>query len=131
MQHADAEQEGKKEHEPTVKCIPNVACALVGRSDNSVLSAAPQSYRIAAAHSQGAGGNHFLPTPFLLILFLSALSGAIGTTFDLKPDSRFMEYVWKGAYGVSETLEKTLWFVAVYLVLITILVATLKIKDDK
>ena len=40
---------------------------------------------------------------FLLILFLSALSAAIGTTFDLKPDSRFMEYVWKGAYGVSST----------------------------
>jgi preprotein translocase subunit SecG len=65
------------------------------------------------------------------ILFLSALSAAIGTSFYLKPDSRFMEYVWKAAEGVSSTLEKTLWFVAVYLVLITILVATLKIKDDK
>lgn len=76
-------------------------------------------------------GITFYLRSFLLILFLSALSAAIGTTFDLKPDSRFMEYVWKGASGMSETLEKTLWFVAVYLVLITILVATLKIKDDK
>jgi len=76
-------------------------------------------------------GITFYLRSFLLILFLSALSAAIGTTFDLKPDSHFMEYVWKGAYGVSETLEKTLWFVAIYLVLITILVATLKIKDDK
>jgi preprotein translocase subunit SecG len=76
-------------------------------------------------------GITFYVRSFLLILFLSALSAAIGTSFDLKPDSRFMEYVWKGAEGVSSTLEKTLWFVAVYLVLITILVATLKIKDDK
>lgn len=68
---------------------------------------------------------------FLLVLFLSALSAAIGTSFDLKPDSRFMEYVWKGAEGLSSTLERTLWFVAIYLVLITILIATLKIKDDK
>jgi len=68
---------------------------------------------------------------FLLVLFLSALSAAIGTSFDLKPDSHFMEYVWKGAEGLSGALEKTLWFTVVYAVLITILVATLKIKDDK
>jgi preprotein translocase subunit SecG len=68
---------------------------------------------------------------FLLFLFLSALSAAIGTSFDLKPDSRFMEYVWKGADGFSSTLEKTLVFVAVYLVLVTILIATLKVQDDK
>ncbi len=76
-------------------------------------------------------GITFYLRSFLLVLFLSALSAAIGTSFDLKQDSRFMEYVWKGAEGVSSTLEKTLWFVAIYLVLITILVATLKIKDDK
>lgn len=68
---------------------------------------------------------------FLLVLFLSALSAAIGTSFDLKPDSLFMEYVWKGAEGLSGTMEKTLWFTVVYAVLVTILVATLKIKDDK
>ncbi len=76
-------------------------------------------------------GITFYLRSFLLVLFLSALSAAIGTSFDLKQDSRFMEYVWQGAEGVSSTLEKTLWFVAIYLVLITILVATLKIKDDK
>jgi hypothetical protein len=42
-----------------------------------------------------------------------------------------MEYVWKGAEGLSSSLEKTLWFVAIYLVLITVLVATLKVKDDE
>lgn len=76
-------------------------------------------------------GVTFYLRSFLLVVFLSALSAAIGTSFDLKPDSRFMEYVWKGAQGLSETLERTLWFTVVYVVLITILVATLKIKDDK
>ena len=76
-------------------------------------------------------GVTFYLRSFLLVLFLSALSAAIGPSFDLKPDSRFMEYVWKGAEGLSGPLEKTLWFTVVYAVLVTILVATLKIKDDK
>lgn len=76
-------------------------------------------------------GVAFYLRSFLLVLFLSALSAAIGTSFDLKPDSRFMEYVWKGAEGLSGTVEKTLWFTVVYAVLITILIATLKIRDDK
>jgi preprotein translocase subunit SecG len=76
-------------------------------------------------------GVTFYLRSFLLVLFLSALSAAIGASFDLKPDARFMEYVWKMASGLSDTLEKTLWFVAIYLVLITILIATLKFKDDK
>jgi hypothetical protein len=76
-------------------------------------------------------GVTFYLRSFLLVLFLSALSAAIGTSFDMKPDSRFMEYVWKGAEGLSGTLEKTLCFTVVYAVLVTILVATLKIKDDK
>ncbi len=78
----------------------------------------------------GAGVTFYLRS-FLLVLFLSALSVAIGTSFDLKPDSRFMEYVWKGAEGLSATLLETLLFTVAYAVLITILVATLKIKDDK
>jgi hypothetical protein len=75
-------------------------------------------------------GITFYLRSFLLVLFLSALSAAVGTSFDLKPDARSMEYVWKGAEGLSSTLEKTLWFIVLYLVLITILVATLKIKKD-
>ena len=42
-----------------------------------------------------------------------------------------MEYAWKTAEGLAAALEKSLWFVAIYLVLVTIIVATLKIKDDK
>jgi len=76
-------------------------------------------------------GVTFYLRSFLLVLFLSALSAAIGTSFDLKPDSHFMEYVWKGAEGLSGTLEKTLWLTLAYVVLITILVAALKIKHDE
>src|SRR5437667_6046090 len=60
-QHAEPGAGRKKEHEPTVKCIPNFVSALLGRPDNSVPSAARQPYRFAATHSQGAGGGHFLP----------------------------------------------------------------------
>ena len=60
MQPGDTKQKGK-EREPRVKCIPNVAGALLGRSDNSVLSAAPSPTELLRAHSQGAGGDHFLP----------------------------------------------------------------------
>lgn len=42
-----------------------------------------------------------------------------------------MEYVWKAAEGLSGTMERTLWFLVVYAVLVTILVATLKIKDEQ
>ena len=73
----------------------------------------------------------FYMRSFLLALYLSALSGAVGTSFDLKPDAHFMEYVWKGAQGVSSTLEQMLWFVALYLVLVTILVVVLKVKVDE
>jgi len=76
-------------------------------------------------------GVTFYLRSFLLVLFLSALSAAFGTSFDFKSNARFMEYVWTGASGLSSVLEKSLWFVAIYTVVVTILVATLKIKDDK
>lgn len=78
-----------------------------------------------------SAGVTFYLRSFLLVLFLSALSAAIGTSFDLKQDSRVMEYVWKGAEGLSGTLLEILLFTVAYAVLITILLATLKIKDDK
>jgi hypothetical protein len=76
-------------------------------------------------------GITFYLRSFLLVLYLSALSGAIGISFDLKPDARFMEYVWKGAAGVSSFLQNMALFVALYLVLVTILVATLKVTVDE
>jgi nitric oxide reductase large subunit len=76
-------------------------------------------------------GVTFYVRSFLLVLFFAALSAAIGTSFDLKPDARSMEYVWAGAQGLSSVLEKTLWLVVIYAIVVTILVAVLKIQDDK
>ena len=76
-------------------------------------------------------GITFYLRSFLLVLYLAALSGAIGISFDLKPESHFMEYVWKGATGLSSSIQYLVIFVSVYLVLITILVATLKVKVDE
>lgn len=76
-------------------------------------------------------GVTFYVRSFLLVLLLSALSAAIGTAFDLKPDAHFMEYVWKTADGLSSVLEKSLWSVAIYAIIVAVLIATLKIKNDK
>ncbi len=76
-------------------------------------------------------GVTFYLRSFLLCLYLSALSGAIGFSFDLKPGSQFMEYVWKGAAGVSSLLQNLVIFISLYLVLITILAATLKVDVDE
>ena len=68
---------------------------------------------------------------FFILLFFSALAGALGFTFDLKSDSHFMEYVWKVASGLSTVIEQMLFCLAGYLVLTTVILAALKIKDDK
>jgi len=76
-------------------------------------------------------GITFYLRSFLLVLYLAALSGAIGISFDLKPESHFMEYVWKGASGLSSSLQSLVLFISVYMILITILIATLKVKIDE
>jgi hypothetical protein len=42
-----------------------------------------------------------------------------------------MEYVWKGAAGLSSSLQNLVLFISVYLVLVTILIATLTVKVDE
>ncbi|MGA3161293.1 MAG: hypothetical protein ABSC77_08745 [Terracidiphilus sp.] len=76
-------------------------------------------------------GVTFYLRSFLIVLYLAALSGAIGFSFDLKPEAHFMEYVWKGASGLSSSIQYLVTFISVYLVLITILIATLKVKVDE
>lgn len=49
----------------------------------------------------------------------------------MKPGEHFMEYVWTVAGGLGEALQYIFLTLAIYLVLMTILVATLKPKDDK
>jgi hypothetical protein len=79
-------------------------------------------------------GVTFYLLSFLLTLFLAALSSVAGTSSAVGPafmlsDPRATDYVWRE--GLSRTLEKTLWVTVVYAVLITILVATSKVKEDK
>lgn len=76
-------------------------------------------------------GVTFYLRSFFVLLFFSALGGALGFTFDLKPGSHFMEYVWRVASGLSNVLEQMLLYLGGYLVLTTIIIATLKVKDDK
>lgn len=76
-------------------------------------------------------GVTFYLRSFFVLIFFSALGGALGFTFNLKPNSHFIEYVWSIASGLSNVLEYTLLYLGAYLVLTTILLATLKIKDDK
>jgi len=59
-------------------------------------------------------------------VFFIALSGALGTTFDLKKDAAFMEYVWKVAGGLSSTFGLTCLYLASYVLILTILVAVLR-----
>lgn len=78
-----------------------------------------------------AAGINFFVRSFFLLLVLASLSAAFGTSIDLKPDAQFMEYVWKCAEELSSVFERISWFLMIYLVLITILIATLKIKNDE
>jgi len=57
-------------------------------------------------------GVTFYLRSFLLVLFLSALSAAIGTSFDVEARLSFHGIRLEGSEGVSSTLEKTVWFVA-------------------
>jgi len=68
---------------------------------------------------------------FLLVLLLSGLSAALAISFDMKPGVHFMEYVWKEAEGLASIFEKILLLFALFLVLVTVLIATLKIKNDE
>jgi hypothetical protein len=76
-------------------------------------------------------GVTFYHRSFFVLLFFSALGGAVGFSFDLKPGSHFMEYVWRVGSGLSNVLEQMLLYLGGYLVLTTVLLATMKIKDDK
>jgi hypothetical protein len=76
-------------------------------------------------------GVAFYLRSFFVLLFFSALGGALGFSSDLKPGSHFMEYVWKVASGLSNVLGQMLLYLGGYLVLTTIILASLKIKDDK
>lgn len=63
-------------------------------------------------------------------LVFIALSAALGTQFNLKKGSEFMEYVWEIAKGLSSTFGQTCIFLTAYLVMVTILVAVLRRRNE-
>ena len=76
-------------------------------------------------------GVKFYLRSFLLILTLMPLAAALGIEFELKTDAHFMEYVWKWTGGLGTSIESAGLVLLVYLILITIIVAALKIKNDQ
>jgi hypothetical protein len=77
------------------------------------------------------GGVDFYMRSFLLLLLFGAVAQAVAGSPDAKEGQRFMEYVWVVARGLGDSLDYIFFTLAIYLVLMTILVATLKPKDDK
>jgi len=78
-----------------------------------------------------AGGVAFYQRAFLLLLIFGVLGQAVIPGQDVKPGGHFMEYVWAVATGLGDSLQYIFLTLAIYLGLVTILVAALKPKDDK
>jgi hypothetical protein len=77
------------------------------------------------------GGVKFYMRAFLLLLLFGAVGQAVAVNPDVKPGQHFMEYVWIVAGALNDSFAYIFLTLAVYLVLMTILVATLKPKNDK
>jgi hypothetical protein len=77
------------------------------------------------------GGVTFFSRAFLLLLIFGVIGQAVTGNPDVKPGEHFMEYVWAVAGGLADSLQYIFLTLAIYLVLMTTLVATLKPKDDK
>jgi NADH:ubiquinone oxidoreductase subunit 6 (subunit J) len=78
-----------------------------------------------------AGGTEFYLRSFLLVLLFGAVGQAIAVNPNLKNNASFMECVWAVADGLQTSFGYLFASIAIYLVLMTILVAALKHKNDK
>lgn len=77
-------------------------------------------------------GTIFYMRLFLIGLVFIAFSSALDESFaHLKEGTAFMEYVWEVASGLSSVFGLTCLFIIGYLVLVTILIATLRHRYDK
>jgi hypothetical protein len=76
------------------------------------------------------GGAEFFARAFSLIVLFAALGPALGTSFDLKADARWMEGAWVVASGFGGVIVSLLMSLGAYLAVITVLLAALKPKDD-
>jgi len=77
------------------------------------------------------GGIEFYRRTFLLMLLFGALGPSVAADFKSGAGMHFMEYVWGTASALENTLGYIFLGISLYLVLITILVATLKPQNDK
>lgn len=76
------------------------------------------------------GGLEFFVRAFSVIVLLASLGPAVGTTFSLKPDAQWMEAVWVVATGLGAVIVSLLMSLGAYLVIVTILLAALKPKQE-
>ena len=72
----------------------------------------------------------FFARILLLGVLFIAFSQVLNTSFDLKPDAAFMEYVWKVAAALSPLFGYICLFVTGYLIIVAILVAALKRRHE-
>jgi len=77
------------------------------------------------------GGVVFYERAFSMLLFFGALGAAFSHSLNVKPDDHFMEYVWEVASGFGDVLVYLFLSLAIYLVLMTVLVAILKPKNEQ
>jgi hypothetical protein len=75
-------------------------------------------------------GTSFYARLFLIGLVFLALYSVLSKPFTHADNAPFMEYVWHVADVVSGTLISSCIFIGVYLVLITIIVAALRRRND-
>jgi len=76
------------------------------------------------------GGLEFFVRAFSVIVLLACLGPAVGATFSLKPDAQWMEAVWAVATGLGAVIVSLLMSLGAYLVVVTILLAALKPKQE-
>jgi cation transporter-like permease len=77
------------------------------------------------------GGVMFYDRAFSMLLFFGAIGAAFSHNLNVKPGDHFMEYVWDIASGFGDVLGYLFISLTIYLVLMTILVAALKPKNEQ
>jgi len=68
----------------------------------------------------------FFLSVFAITIFYSAIAAVLGVSFDLKPESATMEYVWKIGDGISQVLNAQLLLALAFILLITIIIVGLR-----
>ncbi len=70
----------------------------------------------------------FYVRAFTATIFLAVLARVCGGAYNLKSDSRFMEYVWELARNLQESLQNIFIVLLVFATIFVVLVASLRRK---